>query len=482
MEGANRIYNLHHKIKQNRKRIKEEKGKEKMKQKETLVKAVAFLTVALLIAPVLVNKVEAAEDLPGDLFQFVWDDFDGYYIVSDEVFPLKVYVLSLPDVGNYRVSNHSDVVEGVRQATKIYPGDSDVKELVIPLWFGLTMKLNVSVSFHLVEDWETYKTLVESGDNTIIVNTHDEYLPVPEDYTKDGWTDEVADFMLNRWGTWVHAGGYPFYRVWYQNGTTEEWGENGFKRLMSHIGKGNLTCYPPDRDPTDMSNPATFSMWAAQGMGINWYLLLDNSFATSIATFDGANPGYPINFEDFEGQYIGGVYSLIAPYKPGAIIRFSQNQSAFNFGIYVHMGVWQFYDGSENTLPSDIGMGFISTAAAIYGEFTYAACKLYSRSGNSATEAIQKAEKEGRTLGLAEAKNLFQNALDAFASGNYKLAAAYAIQAKQTAEKAAAPNTLPQAIAIIITIAVPIGIGAYYKINRKKNKGRASECVERKRR
>lgn len=447
-----------------------------MKQKETLVKAVAFLTVALLIAPVLVNKVEAAEDLLGDdLFQFVWDDFDGYYIISDEVFPLKIYVLSLPDVGNYRVSNHSDVVEGVRQATKIYPGDADVKELVIPIWFGLTMKLNVSISYTVIQDWNEYKTLAESANNIIIVNTHDEYLPVPEDYTREEWTDKIADFMLNRWGTWVHAGGYPFYRVWYQNGTKEEWGEDGFKHLMSHIGKGNLTCYPPPGwDPT---NPATFSLWAAQGMS-RWYL-----YGTSILGFAEANPGYPISFEDFEGQYIGSIYALEAPYEPGAIIRYSQNQSAFNFGIYVHMSPWRFYlsNGREIEYP-DLAMGFISTAAAIYGEFTHAACKLYSRSGNSATEAIQKAEKEGRTVGLTEAKNLFQNALDAFAAGNYKLAAAYAIQAKQTAEKAAAPNTLPQVIAIIITIAVPIGIGAYYKINRK-NKGRMpSECAERKRR
>jgi len=408
-----------------------------------------------------------AENVPGDdLFEFVWDDVDGYYIVSDEVFPLKIYVLSLPDVGNCRISNHSDVVEGVRQATKIYPGDSNVKELVIPLWSGLTMKLNVSVSFHLVEDWETYKTLVESGDNTIIVNTHDEYLPVPEGYTKDGWINKVADFMLNRWGTWVHAGGYPFYRVWYQQNGTKEWGENGFKRLMSHIGKPNITCYP-------LADWAVVSIWAAQGMGINWYLHSDPITEFRYAT------GHSINFEDFEGQCIGSIYSY-SQHKPGAIIRYCQNQSAFNFGIYVHMGIWQFYDIDGIKLHSERAIGFISTAAAIYGEFFCAADKLYGRAGNSATEAIQRAEKEGRTVGLAEAKSLFQNALDAFACGNYKLAAAYATQAKQTAEKAAAPDTLPQLIAIIIMITVPIGIGAYYKINRKKNKGRASKCAKRK--
>ena len=448
-----------------------------MKQKETLVKAVAFLTVALLIAPVLVNKVEAAEDLPGDdLFQFVWDDSFGYYIVSDEVFPLKVYVLSLPDVGNYRISNHSDVIEGVRQAVKIYPGDSQIKELCISLWFHLAMKLKVNVSYTMVEDWNAYKALVESGDNTIIVNTHDEYLPVPEGYTKEEWTDEVADFMLNRWGTWVHAGGYPFYRVWHQNGTKEEWGENGFKRLMSHIGKPNITCYPPpDWNPEDR---ATFNGYVAQYLSSNWYL-----YGNSIQDFAEANLGYPINWYDYEaeGLFVGAIYSC-AQYKPGAVIRFSQNQSAFNFGMYVHLGTWKcYYSTGRECEYSDRAVGFISTASGICGEFFYAASKLYGRAGDSAAEVIQEAEKEGRTVGLTEAKSLFQNALDAFASGNYKLAAAYATQAKLTAEKAAAPNTLPQAIAIIITIAVPIGIGAYYKIN-KKNKGKASECAERKRR
>ncbi len=453
-----------------------------MKQKEIVVKAVPFLVVALLVASVLAyysNSVfcgilldAVAEDLSGgDLFEFVWDDGLGCYcIVSGDVFPLKVYVLSLPDVSNYRVSNHSDVVEGVKQAVKIRPGDSQIKELTMPLWFGLIMKLNVSVSHTVVQDWNEYKALVESANNTIIVNTHDEYLPVPEDYTKEEWTDKIADFMLNRWGTWVHAGGYPLYHVWHQNGTREEWGEDGFKRLMSHIGKGNLTCYPPpDWDPTDMSNPATFSLWASQGMGINWFLYDD-----PITKFHCVNPGYPVNFEDFEGQYIGGVYSLITPYRPGAIIRFSQNQSAFNFGIYVHLGTWQFYTGGGRELPSDLGMGFISTAAAIYGEFFCAAHKLYGRAGDSALEAIQEAEKEGRTIGLAEAKILFQNALDAFASGDYKLAAAYAIQAKLTAEKATAPNILPQTIAVIAIVIASLSIGAYYKINKKnKMKGEA---------
>jgi hypothetical protein len=391
--------------------------------------------------------------------------FGGYCIVSDRVFSLDVYAVSLSDVGNYRFSNHSAIVEGVRQATQIHPWDAaNVKELVIPLWSNLFMKLNVSISFHLIDKWETYKTMVESSNNTIIVNTHDECLPVPEGYTKEEWTDKIADLMLNRWGTWVHAGGYPFYRVVYENGTREEWGEDGFKRLMSHIGKGNTRCYSPlSWNP---EYPATFNLWAQQGIGINWFLC-----GEPISMFWCSNPGYPINYQDFEGFYVGGIYSLIAPYESGAIIRYSQNQSAFNFGLYIHMGVWKFYLGNGKEVElSDLATGFISTAAAIYGEFYYVASRLYGRAEDSAAEEIQEADEEGRTIGLAEAKNLFQNALSAFAAEDYKLSAAYAIQAKLTAEKATTPNTVPQLIATIAIITGLIGTGAYYKINNKRNK------------
>jgi hypothetical protein len=434
--------------------------------------AVSFLVLAaMLIGSCLVFRTGAEDTSDGDLFRFVWDDsLQGYYIVSDQVFPLNISVLSLPDVGNYRFSNHSTIVEGIRQAVKIRSDAAYIKELTIHLWSNLFMRLNVSISFQFVDDWETYRALVSSGNGTIFVNTHDEYLPVPEGYTKEEWTDKIADFMLNRWGTWVHTGGYPFYRIWYQNGTKEEWGDNGFKRLMNPIGKGNVTCYPPPEwNPEGL---ATLHLWASQNLGINWFFDYTSNMTLSLADFDGSNQGYPIKYRDFEDQNICEVYSYES-YSPGAIIHFSRNSSVFNFGIYVHMSPWRFYDGSGHELrPSEAIMGFISTAAAIYEEFSCAACKLYGRAGDSASEAIQDAEEAGRTVGLTEAKNLFQNASDAFASGNYKLSAAYAMQAMQTAEGATAPSMLPQAITTIVTIAFPIAILVYYKFSNNKNKKR----------
>lgn len=54
-----------------------------------------------------------AQQAPDHLFQI-----EGYSdcIVSSSTFPLNVYVLSLPDVGNYRLLNHTAVVEGTLAA------------------------------------------------------------------------------------------------------------------------------------------------------------------------------------------------------------------------------------------------------------------------------------------------------------------------------------------------------------------------------
>jgi hypothetical protein len=367
--------------------------------------------------------------------------------------PIKLYIVDLDDVGGVRAANHSAVVEGAKQATFI---NIDQK-----LSFD-SVNVYVNASYELVHDWQTYKHVVETTNNTIIVNTHDEILPVPEGYTKEAWTDSIADFMLNRWGTWVHAGGYPLYRVAYQNGTKEEYGEDGFKRLMSHIGKENITCYTPQGE-MGFANFVRF--W---DLSANWF----TSVGENIAYFAEVNVGCPINYLDFEQKQVVAETYGYENCSPGITIRFSRNQSTLNFGLYVHFGAWQFFTSSGNVLPSEFAVGFISTASGIYDEFYYTASKLYGRAGDSASEAIKTAENEGRTVGLAEAENLFQNALDAFAAENYKLSAAFAIQAKLTAEEATAPSSMSQLIATIAVIGCSLttGVGTYYKLHNKKRK------------
>jgi hypothetical protein len=411
----------------------------------------------------------------GELFKLVWDG--EYWLVSDEVFPLTVYVVSLPGVGNYRLSNHSDVVKGVRQGAAITPDNSQVKELVLLLGYSTAARLNVSVSCVLVEDWGTYRTLVESANNTIIVNTHDEYLPVPDDYTPEAWTDTIADFMLNRWGTWVHAGGYPLYKVWHQNGTTMEWGEQGFKRLMSHVDKGDVDCQPPPGSETTKASAGA----AMQMMGRNW-LWWSGVMLYTLGTIAVSDMGNPLRLDDFGDQITFTLFRRVygnKTYYPGAVIRFGLNESVLNFGVYVHLGSWRFYDGNDNPLKDidgnplhDFAAGFIATAAAIYQEFRYATTKLYGEWG-SATEAIQLAEEQGRTVGLADARTLFQKGLDAFAAFNYKAAGAYAVMSKAAADEATVPSTLPQtivAVDVVAAVSIGVGVGAYYKLNKKKRR------------
>ena len=55
----------------------------------------------------------------------------------------------------------------------------------------------------------------------------------------------IADFMVNRWGTWVHTGGLPFRIVQYENGTTGEWLE-GFKKMMTHTNQNIEVKNPPN--------------------------------------------------------------------------------------------------------------------------------------------------------------------------------------------------------------------------------------------
>jgi len=382
---------------------------------------------------------------------------DASVTVGENSLPLSVYIVSLPDVGNYRASNNSKVVEGALEATK-------VKRFGVFLDWDNVVYVNVSITAHIVSDWEAYRMLIEWGNNVIVVNTHDEYLPVPLGYTKEEWVDNIADFMLNRWGTWTHLGGYPFYRVWYQNGTREEWGEQGFKKLMSHIGRGNITCYTQQgQQPDSTEKPA--ATFITQDF-INWHL-----YGYGIGNFAEANPGYPINANDFKENFIQGIYGLGYPYRTGATIRFTPNQTTFNFGMYVHLSAWKFYDINGIVFEdSELAQGFISSAAAIWADIGYATFEVYGTFSDTPRDAIKIAKLYGRTIGLDQAEEQLQKSIDSYNARNYKMAVAYATQAKLAAQNATQPNQLPQIIAGITIATITIGVGAYYKIHNKNKR------------
>jgi hypothetical protein len=441
-------------------------------------KWLVFLLLSLLVPVILLSAIKVSGFLKepvnnsslidassnGNLFRFVWDKAvgmkGGYYVVSDNVFPLKVYVLNLSGVGNYHFSNHSDLIDGVISAVQINSGQSEVKEFKFNLepWGEVVAKLNVNVSCVMVEDWTTYRRVIESDSNAIVVDTYDEFLPVPDGYLKEAWADRIADFMLNRWGTWVHAGGYPFYRVWFQNGTQSVWGEAGFQRLMSHIGKGNATCY--SRNAEGVYPPATVESDFTYG-----FKLIPDYWAEYCL------PGNPLLYDDFgdldlfplftSGFVSGGAFH--------AAIRFSPNTTSFNFGVYVHLGTWKFRDYyGESKRPAAFA-GFLGTAVAILQDYS-SLKKLYGREGNSASEAILRAQSEGRTIGLPGALTLFQNALDAYSKGEYKMADSYATNAIATAQNAITPTaaTLPVTVSIFAMAIFGSGAGAYYCGSRKK--------------
>jgi hypothetical protein len=321
----------------------------------------------------------------------------------------------------------------------------------------------VSISYVIVENWTTYRTIIESESNAIVVNTYDEFLPVPDGYLKEAWADKVADFMLNRWGTWVHVGGYPYYRVWFQNGTQVEWGEAGFQRVMSQIGKGNETCYPPNGSPEEWSSsyPVLESIYRYLGTCFRLWPASPGSECI---------PGFPLG-EDFRASKLFVMFDE-GPTTFHAAIRFSPNGTSFNFGVYVHLGTWLFREGGTDAIYSRPAAyaGFLATAVAIYLDYS-SLCKLYASDGESASEAILKAQNEGRTVGFNQSLAYFQNALDAYEKGEYKTSASYADISIAAAQGAKTPTIsyVPTILSILIaSMLVPGTSVLYSRLKRRE--------------
>jgi hypothetical protein len=430
------------------------------------LKVLTLLFVAVIIAASLsVVPIGKEQQSPEDLFQFEFDQDFGHLILSNETFPLHVYILSLPDVGNYRLLNNSAFVEGAFEAAQPerqfpYPPSYVYrKAYFVSLFIDLAAVLKVDITCSLVNDWNTYKDLVESSNNSIIVNSHDEYLPVPSGYSKEAWTDRIADFMLNRWGTWTHVGGYPFYRVWYENGTTEEWGEKGFQQLMGNIGNGHIFCQPPASNNGEQAFNAELAMWMEE---------LPNYFGIR----QSANIGFPLNELDINSSASIHIYEYFAEngvhYWPGAVVRFDSGADGSSYGFYVHVSSWLF-----DNVQNDRFAGLITTASAVYSEFGTIR-QLFGHAGSSAAEAIQKATNEGRLHGLDSAQAFFHLALIAYSEGNYKLAGSYAEEARISAEIATSKGTSEQAFGFVSMIATSFAFGALIYVGireRRKAKG-----------
>jgi len=394
----------------------------------------------------------------------------GYSYLDITVIPVgeanvDVYVVALDGVGGYGVNDVSRVVEGVIDACQVnssryYTGNTNPYTGEVygpPSIVFVEIKINTTVT--VVTAWDTYKHLVESGSNIIIVNAHGETVPVPLGYTKEGWVDEIAEAMLQRNVTWVHTAGYPFYYYYLQGVGNGTWGEAGFQRLMSHIDLGNVTCHPKyaETDKIPMNTHAEDLSW---GWG-----LLGNAIQVE--------HGRPLNCSDFKDYIVLPIWGTDYGYATGAVVRFSvSNQS--NPGIYVHIGTNQTFNSVDRPTEADYMRGYAGAAAAIWSSSHRVVSE---KKCVDAEKAIVEAETEGRTKGLDIARQLLDDARQYYQLGKFMNAVERARYAQETANRSVRPSfteaygTYLAATLIAGVVVIASGLTVRWERNRKKEEG-----------
>lgn len=307
---------------------------------------------------------------------------------------LKVYVVCLDGVGAHGVGDVNRTVEGVLSASLVNVTRLDL-EIVWPVIRLGEVVMNTSVT--VISDWSAYREVVETGLGVIIVNAHGETVPVPFGYSKEDWVDKIAEAMAYRNVTWVHTAMYPFYFAWRQEGGDQElWGEDGFKRLMSHIGLPDASC------PND--NELQFEFLTNGGEELRMHSWYDLGAATIV------RKGRPLKASDFKNYTILSIWGYEDEYLTGAVIKFANASDAYDFGFYVHIGTNQTYNSDHVPSDSDFYRGYAGAAAAMWANAWYLSAKVAI---SEVEKAISKAESEGRTEGLDKAKQLLQEAITA---------------------------------------------------------------------
>jgi hypothetical protein len=395
---------------------------------------------------------------------------------------LDVYVVCLDGVDAHGVGDVSEIIDGVHRAARIPLHSAEQPEEGI-IWFrsGFSpnpiftyygVKVNVSVT--VVRNWSLYREVVEEGSNSIVVNAHGETLLVPAGYAKEDWVDQIASAMAERNMTWVHTAWHPFYYYQPEGGLEEEWGEAGFKRLMSRMGKDNITCLTRwgnhgEKTKTPLTFETILKVWYGLSNAIDVQL------------------GRPLKASDFKNYTVMPIWGYTAAYLTGAVIKFAEAYNATSsFGFYVHVGTNQTFDCNGNPTPRcDMLRGYAGTAAAIW---TVSLRKVAEKSILEAQEAVDKAVNDGRTEGLDEALDLLQQA-EAFFSGEndfhqqhlYDSAVVLARMVKESAEKATEPSptgTYGLQITVIGTTTAAAAVaGTIIIIIRKRNSKKKTEDI-----
>ncbi len=399
----------------------------------------------------------------------------GYeHVLLGEV-DVEVYFVALDGVSARGVGNITNMVDGVFDASRVNVSSTSID---FPIYGDVRINTTVTV----VHDWNTYRSIVEAGSGIIVVNGHGETVPVPSGYTRDAWVDKIAEAMLGRNVTWVHTGGYPFNYSYLQESGEQGWGEEGFQRLMSHVGKGTATCnHPRPTEIADMTLDAGFSVFI-----YGWY---------DLANTVRVQKGNPLKSSDFKNCTILPIWGSEDDYMTGAVITFAETSSAS--GFYVHIGTNQTYRGNNIPTDRDYYRGYAGSAAALW------ACAWHSASRDAisaANASIVKAEVEGRTKGLEDAKKLLQNAeelleathrndydeisrlLDMYYSldthNGFGTVALRAIEAGNLAEKAVQPTFLEANLLLITTILIVAGVATTAVIVTRHTRNSRKEIVK----
>jgi len=281
-----------------------------------------------------------------------------------------VYILCLSGVsGHWR--NPQRVKEGAIKAIKPYGArcDSSNIPLVHPR-FGTSPPF-LGISYEVISDWNTYRQIVESYKDIIIINTHDEILPVPSGYSRESWTDKIAEAMLERQVSWVHVSGYPFFYVWLQGSSSFQlWGAAGFQRLMQHVNKGGVTIpYLDGTEKPGLTGAAEKNLGIPELVYTGW----DGIYEAKAISED-----RPLRRSDFQDYTVLSIWEA-ADYYDGAVVAFVKPneevpvQTRNGFGFYVHIGTNHTYRMEYNELvptDTDLSCGYVGCAAAIWATTT----------------------------------------------------------------------------------------------------------------
>jgi hypothetical protein len=371
----------------------------------------------------------------------------GIEIVPIGEADVKLYVVAIDGVDASEVGNITRMVDGVLEACRV----NRIVELIPNTWFDYA-ELKINTSVRVINSWTEYKQVVETCSRAVIVNAHGETIPVPTGYSREAWVDKIAEAMAYRNVTWVHTTGYPFYHLHYQEGSVEEWGEQGFQRLMSHIGKNNVTCHPvwPETEPVLLNDAARSTI------GFGWPWVDDTSVVER---------GKPLKGSDFANYTIMPIWGTEDHYMTGAIIKFYKPDQKDNFGFYVHSGARRtFRVFLNNETDGDYYKGYVSAGAALW------ACAwrfLDEEAISKAEAAIAKAESERRTDGIDEAKTLVQEARSSVPSLEAVLKAN---KAADLSNKASRPiMTELYALSLVILGSASVAAATGFAMRGKKN-------------